>query len=164
MTIAEGALDIFNEVDGVEVIQKTPLFAKLGYEETSRLAEIMHIERFPKGTVVLEQDGLGQALYIIRSGDVAILRRDTRGQRDTLGKLGPGELFGEMSLMDDQLVSADVEVTSDEAEIVIIPRQAFETLLQSNDKLALKVYKSFCRTLSERLRKLNVRFAELNEQ
>lgn len=164
MNPSDGALDIFNEVDGVEVIQKTPLFAKLGFDETHRLAEIMHVERFAKGHVIVEQDGLGAALYIVRTGEVAVLRRDSSGQRDQVARLGPGELFGEMSLMDDQLISADVEVSSDEAEIVVIPRPPFEQLLATDDRLAAKVFRSFCRTLSERLRRLTTKYSEQNEQ
>lgn len=164
MQPSDGALDIFNEVDGIEVIQRTPLFARLGFEETHQLAAIMHIERFPRGALILEQDGLGHALYIIRSGEVTVYRHDSSGERDPLGTLGPGELFGEMSLIDDQLISADVEVSSHEAEIVIIPRTDFEQLLETNERLAAKVYRSFCRTLSDRLRKLSGKFVELHAE
>jgi CRP-like cAMP-binding protein len=159
----DDGLDIFPELDGVEVIQRTPIFAKLGFEETARLAEIMHVEQFARGKLIIEQDSLGQALYIVRAGEVSIYRHDSRGQRDLLNKLGPGELFGEMSLVDDTLVSADVEVSSDTAEVVVIPRDQFERLLSGNDRIAMKVYKSFCRTLSDRLRKLNIKYAELHD-
>ena len=123
----------------------------------------MHVEQFKRGKVIIEQDSLGQALYIVRSGEVAIYRHDSKGERDLLNKLGAGELFGEMSLVDDTLVSADVEVSSDAAEVVVIPRDQFERLLASDERLAVKVYKSFCRTLSDRLRKLNVKYAELHD-
>jgi CRP/FNR family transcriptional regulator, cyclic AMP receptor protein len=84
----------------------------------------------------VEQDGLGDALYSVRSGEVAVCRRDSKGERDLLGTLGAGELFGEMSLIDDQLVSADVEVSSVEAELVVIPRDRFQQLLAGDDRLA----------------------------
>lgn len=164
MSIDDGALDIFPEVDGVELIQRTPLFAKLGFEETHRLAEITRVEKFPRGRKVLEQDALGNALYIIRSGSVVIRRRDSRGQNDVVGQLATGEIFGEMSLIDDQLVSADVEVVSEELEVLVVPRDAFEQLIAGNDRLASKVYRAFCRTLSDRLRRLNQRFAELHDE
>lgn len=164
MSAAEVALDIFSEVDGVELIQRTPIFAKLGFDETHRLAEIMRVEKHARGTVVIEQDSLGRALYIIRDGEVAVKRRDSKGQRDTIVRLGPGELFGEMSLIDDHLASADVEVTSAELEVLVIQRDDFERLIATDDKLAAKVYRSFCRTLSDRLRRLNQRFAELHSE
>lgn len=164
MSEFDGALDIFDQADGVEVIQKTTIFSKLGFDETVKLARIIHIEKHPKGRLVIEQDGLGQALYIIRHGAATVRRRDAKGQRDTLGHLREGEMFGEMSLIDDTLVSADVEVTSDELEVVVIPRDALDVLLASDDRFANKVYRSFCRTLSDRLRRLSERFAELHEE
>jgi CRP/FNR family cyclic AMP-dependent transcriptional regulator len=164
MISSDGSLDLFNEVDGVEVIQKTQIFAKLGFDETVRLAGIIHIEKFPRGQLILEQDSLAQALYIIRTGEVAVRRHDSKGQRDVIGTFGPGEIFGEMSLIDDTLVSADVEVTSDEVEVVVIPRESLDVLLKSDDRFAVKVYRSFCRTLSDRLRKTTHRFAELHDE
>ena len=73
--------------------------------------------------------------------------------------MGPGELFGEMSLIDDQLVSADV-VAQGNVEVLVIPRRAFESLLTLNDKLAVKVYRCFCKALSEKLRRANQKVAE----
>lgn len=157
----ESGIDIFPEVDGVEVLQRTIIFAKLSFEETNRLASILRIERFPRGKVIIEQNSLGQALYIIRAGEVEVFRRDEDGDRELLSKLRAGEIFGEMSLIDDLLVSADVEATSAEVEVVVIPRQPFEELLRDDEKLALKVYKGFCHTLSERLRRLNEKFAKV---
>lgn len=163
MTDYDDALDLLPQPPGVELLQKTPLFAQLGFEETQRLAAISRLERFALGQLVIEQGALGHALYLIRAGEVAVYRRDSRGQRDEVARLGAGELFGEMSLVDDLLASADVEVCSAEAELVTIPRAAFEELIAADERFALKVYRSFCRTLAEKLRRLNQRFAELND-
>ena len=77
MSQDEGALDLFGEVDGVELIQKTPIFSSLGFEETQRLAEITRLERFAKGHLIVEQDSLG--------GTVANFPRRTR--METVGRL-----------------------------------------------------------------------------
>jgi CRP-like cAMP-binding protein len=72
-----------------------------------------------------------------------------------LGALGAGELFGEMSLVDDLFTSARVEAESD-VELIVLPRGQFEQLMASDLALAVKVYRAFCRTLSDRLRRANV--------
>lgn len=164
MSQDEASLDLFGAVDGVELIQKTPLFASLGFEETQKLAELTRIETARRGHLVIEQDSLGQALYIVRDGEVTIWRRDSSGQRDRITTLGAGELFGEMSLIEDSLASVDVEVSSDEAAFVVVPRDGFQLLLDGNDRLAVRVYKAFCRTLSDRLRHMTARYAELNDE
>jgi extracellular factor (EF) 3-hydroxypalmitic acid methyl ester biosynthesis protein len=71
-----------------------------------------------------------------------------------LGRLEEGGLFGEMSLVDDLLTSAQV-VADTEVELVVLPRRPFEDLLAADAALAVKVYRAFCRTLTERLRHAN---------
>lgn len=157
MSQDEDAIDLFGAVEGVELIQKTPLFSTLGFEDTQRLAQLTRLERFPRGHVVTEQDSLGVALYIVREGEVTVWHRDSSGRRNRVAALGKGELFGEMSLVDNVLVSSDVEASSAEVELVVIPRDGFEMLLESNERLAASVYKAFCTTLSDRLRRTTAR-------
>ena len=59
-----------------------------------------------------------------------------------------------MSLVDDLFTSARVEAESD-VELVVLPRRPFELLVASDLLLAVKVYRAFCRTLSDRLRRAN---------
>ena len=145
---------------GVDLLQRVPLFRTLGFTETLALAGICKIEQKADAAVLLHQDSLGQALYIIKEGAAVVRRHDPiTGLEKELATLAPGELFGEMSLIDDQLVSADV-VAKGPIELLVIPRREFERLLAGNDKLAVKVYRCFCAALSDRLRKANLKLAE----
>ncbi len=144
---------------GADLLQKVPLFSKLSYEETQALAGVSHLEQKPAGHVIVEQDSLGSGLYIIRQGSARVRRHDRlTGETKDLATLGEGELFGEMSLIEDQMVSADV-VAVTPIELLHVPRGAFDKLIGSNQPLAVKVYKSFCRALSDKLRKANERLA-----
>lgn len=146
---------------GVDLLQRVPLFRTLGFTETMALSGICKIEEKSDGAVILHQDSLGQALYILKEGTAVVRRRDpVTGVEKELATLQPGELFGEMSLIDDQLVSADVAARGP-VEVLVIPRKDFERLLATNDKLAIKVYRCFCAALSDRLRKANTKLAEL---
>ena len=145
---------------GAELLQRVPLFRTLGFTETLELSGICHLERKPAGAVIIEQDSLGQALYLLKEGSATVRRRDPEsGAQMELAALGRGELFGEMSLIDDHLASAEVSASSD-VELVVIPRKKFETLLAGNDKLAVKVFRCFCTALSDRLRKANQKLSE----
>lgn len=149
-------------VPGVELLQRVPLFAKLGYEETMALAQISHVETRADGEIAIHQDSLGSALFILKEGKAVVRRRDPiTGDVKELATLGKGELFGEMSLIDDQLASADVAAQGP-VELLVIPRKAFEALLASDERLAIKVFKCFCRALNDKLRKANGRIAELS--
>ncbi len=146
----------FGEFEGVELLQKLHLFQKLTFDETTRLGGIIEYLDVPKGTIVIEHNALGDALYVIAKGEV-IVSRDADGdgiheEHEEIGRLGDGEMFGEMSLIDDVLTSARVTTATD-SRLLKLPRAPFEALLNSDDKLAAKVFKSFVRTMAERLRR-----------
>lgn len=148
----------FGEFEGVELLQKLHLFQKLTFDETTRLGGIIEYVDVAPNTVVIEQNALGDALYVIAKGEVRV-SRDANNDAlhdasEEIGRLKDGELFGEMSLIDDVLTSARV-TTVVATRLLKMPRAAFEALLSSDDKLAVKVYRSFCRTLSDRVRRTN---------
>ncbi len=146
----------FGELEGIELLQKLPIFSRLTYDETARLAPIIQHVDVTAGTVVIEQNALGDALYVVQDGEVQVSRDAEGGEElhEELGRLGTGELFGEMALLDDLLTSARVTALRP-SRLLKLPKADFERLLQSNDVLAVKVYRSFCRTLSDRLRRAN---------
>jgi CRP-like cAMP-binding protein len=152
----------FGEVEGIDLLQKLHLFQKLTFDETQKLAGLMQYLDVPGGTIVIEQNALGDALYVILKGEVAVSRDmnedGKHDQSEQIGTLKSGDLFGEMSLIDDLLTSARV-TTSSECRLAKIPRDRFEALLSTDDKLAVKVFRSFCRTLSDRLRRTTANLA-----
>jgi CRP/FNR family cyclic AMP-dependent transcriptional regulator len=146
---------------GVDLLQRVPLFRRLGFAETMSLSGICKIEHKTDGAVIIHQDSLGQALYILKEGGAVVRRRDPlTGDEKDIAQLSQGELFGEMSLIDDQLASADV-IAKGQVELLVIPRREFETLLSKDDKLAIKVFRCFCAALTDRLRKANAKLAEV---
>ena len=160
----EISLDLPMAVPGVDLLQRVPLFAKLGFEETLALAQISHIEQRQDGEILIHQDSLGGALYILKEGKAKVSRRDAiTGDVKDLATLAKGELFGEMTLIDDQLASADVAALG-AVEVLVIPRRKFEELLHGDERLAIKVYRCFCRALSDKLRKANARIGELSKK
>ncbi len=63
--------------------------------------------RFASGAIILCEETAGQHLYIVKRGRVRVVKR-SRGGETVLGELGPGNLFGEMALIDKRLRSASV--------------------------------------------------------
>jgi CRP-like cAMP-binding protein len=139
----------FENMDGVEFIQQLPLFRSLSFDETRRLFSIAYVVDKDEGDVLIEQNALGAALYIVKSGVVDVAR-----DGHALGQCGVGELLGEMSLIDDVLTSSEVRA-AEACQFLAIDRRKFDELMDSDPPLAVKVYKAFCRTLSDRLRRAN---------
>jgi CRP-like cAMP-binding protein len=153
----------FESFEGVELLQKLHLFQKLSFDETTRLGALIQYLDVPAETIVIEQNALGDALYIIAKGEVRVSRDVNNDgiheKSEEIGRLKDGELFGEMSLIDDVLTSARI-TTQVPCRLLKMPRDKFEALLASDEKLAVKVYRSFCRTMSDRLRKTSAMLAK----
>jgi len=77
---------------------------------------------------------------------------------EALAVLGPGESFGEMSLIDDTPRSADARV-HERCRLLVITREAFEDLLFVHKDLAYEILWNFVKTLSGRLREANDKMA-----
>ena len=104
---------------------------------------------FPAGAVIFEEGDPGSRMYVIQAGQVRIVKRV--GTREiTIARLGPGEAFGEMALLEGQLRSATAVVES-AARILEIDEAAFADLVRRNGEIALRLL----RRLSARLREAN---------
>ena len=131
-----------------DVLSQIPIFASLGDEDRSSLAERIERQSFPKGRILFRRGEPGNALYIIIRGQVRIFSSTRQGNEITLAFLGAGEFFGEMALLDGQPRSANAVVTED-TELHFLDRDNFFSFLMHKES-ALRAI--LC-ALSGRLRK-----------
>ncbi len=82
--------------------------------------------RFEKGQVILSEGETGDTLFILRSGTVEIILPTTDDRHIVLSQIGPGEMFGVMALLEDEVRSASVMATSAGAATVITRHQLLE--------------------------------------
>src|SRR5438093_1368647 len=109
------------------------IFRELTPEQLRELAPFCHQERYPAGTIILAQGAYSQALYILRSGRLAVrVRKDDH--KETVAHLQPPAVFGELSFFTGRASSTDVEVVVD-AEIVLLPKEAMVRLARHRDKI-----------------------------
>jgi CRP-like cAMP-binding protein len=96
---------------------------------------------FESGHTVVSKGDSGDGFYFIFEGAAEV-----RSDGKTLSKLGPGQFFGEMSILDNQPRSADV-VTVEPSRILFLSALSFKTLIFANPKIALKMLQEFVRRL-----------------
>jgi CRP/FNR family cyclic AMP-dependent transcriptional regulator len=127
----------------VELLKRVELFSGLPGEALGTLAdEAVEID-FPEGHYIVQQGKVGSGLLVIVTGSVRVVRGD-----DVLAKLGPGEFFGELSVLDQSPRSASV--IADEATTCLgIASWDLLRLLEEQPKLAL----ALLRALATRLRR-----------
>ncbi|HZW26696.1 MAG TPA: cyclic nucleotide-binding domain-containing protein [Gallionella sp.] len=133
-----------------------PLFFDLHESELDILLSGGLKKSYPKNTVVISEGDSSHSFYMINSGKVKVFLDDEQGKEIVLSILGPGEYFGEMSLIDDEVRSAGVMVLED-AHLTIISMRNFRSCLEKHPKIATRVMLE----LTKRLRDANKKIGSL---
>ena len=125
-----------------EFLGRVPIFASCTPEEIAAISEVAQESGFQAGQIIVTQGTPGQAFYLILSGRVEIIRD---GQ--SLGAFGPGDFFGEMSLLDSAPRSATIKAL-ETTNCLMLSSWDFKALLERYPSIAVKLLE----VLSRRLR------------
>ncbi|MBK8171705.1 MAG: cyclic nucleotide-binding domain-containing protein [Sandaracinaceae bacterium] len=137
-----------------EALAKIHLFRGLSDEGLRRIAEIAVEESHARNSLIFKEGDMGDKLYMILDGKVRISREVAGMGEEALTVLGPGDAFGEMSVVDDFPRSADARV-HEKCRVLVISRDAMEDLLFVHKDLAYEILWNFVKILSARLRETN---------
>src|SRR5205085_578695 len=83
-----------------EVIKRAPLFARLDDEAATALSSAMGTIKLNKGEVLFREGDSEDRLYVVVSGKIKLGRSGSAGRENLLAILGPGQMFGELSVFD----------------------------------------------------------------
>src|ERR1700741_2738424 len=89
------------------ILKMNPMFADLGADELQRISNLCHAQHLSNGEVLFQKGDPGNALFGVRRGQIRIETGATDGSRLTLNFMGPGDLFGEVAVLDGQSRTAD---------------------------------------------------------
>ena len=141
-------------VERQEQLARVPFFEGLTREALALIADVTTEEAHATGTKLFQYGDPGDKLFIILEGKVRISREVAGMGEEALAVLGPGEVFGEMSLLDESPRSADARV-HERCRALIITKESFDDLLFLHKDLAYEVLWNCVRILSVRLRETN---------
>ena len=128
--------------DWVPVLEEVPLFAGLPRRHLRRIAALARLKRFTSGASIARAGTPGDAFYVILDGAVRVVPANGKAT-----KLGQGDFFGEMALLDGAPRSADVSADG-EVLTIVIGRAAFSKLLRREPQIPV----ALLRTVAARLR------------
>ena len=114
------------------------LFEHLAAEDRIRLAEAVDLRRLAAGEMLFQAGEPGEAMYVVKSGEVELYIKDTTGQKIVLTIAGPGEVFGELALLDRGARTATAMVLTD-AELLELDRDDLLLLFQKTPAAALRL-------------------------
>ena len=139
-----------------EVIRKAPLFTALDDAASASLLANMVSVKIAKGTVLFAEGDGGDQLYVIAEGKLKLGTSSGDGRENLLSILGPGEMFGELSLFDPGPRTSTATAVTD-AKLLSLGQEKLLPWLVENPKVALQLLAR----LAQRLRRTNEAVGDL---
>ena len=137
-------------------LKAIPFFTQLTERELDLVRSLSTEKHYPKNAVVLTEGEMGDSLYMIQSGKVKVFIGDEDGREIILKILGPGDFFGEMSMIDKQPRSASV-TTLETSAFLVLSHAAFEKAIEQAPRIANMVM----RVLAQRIREADKKIGTL---
>lgn len=132
--------------DFFKFLRRVPLFSGLSDSDIRIIQDTCREERLEAGEVIFREDEAGDKLYILMEGSVEIWKDFETPNADLLSVYGPGQMFGEMALIDNSPRSASV-VVRQSCGLLTMERSDFNRMIQANP-----ISQSIMRSLSEVIR------------
>ncbi|MFZ5439107.1 MAG: cyclic nucleotide-binding domain-containing protein [Myxococcota bacterium] len=152
-----------NEADLLQWLPSIALFGGLEEPTLKRIIALLGEHRTEVGEEVCKQGDSGRAMFLVRHGEVVVYREGEDGHRIKMVRLGPGEFFGEMTLIDPQKRSATV-VAEKPSLLFSLGNRDLYRLYQDDVAGYVMVLQNLCRELSRRLRVTNQRLQDMASQ
>jgi CRP/FNR family transcriptional regulator, cyclic AMP receptor protein len=143
----------------LELLTRVPVFSTLETEDLERIAQLAVPRGFQAGQVVFREGDSSDTCYIVHTGHTRAVHQHGDGRIITLATFGPGDIFGELALFEDELRSATVEAL-EQTSVVAVLGPDMRRLMGEHPQIALRLVIA----LGRRLRETNERLARRSFQ
>jgi CRP/FNR family transcriptional regulator len=143
----------------IALLRRVPVFATLAEEDLSRVADVAVPRRYGASEVVFREGDESNTCYVVRQGKARAIREHSDGRSITLANFGPGDIFGELAMFDNERRSATIE-TLEVTEVIAILGGDMRRLMREHPEIAVKLVAA----LAHRLRATNERLARQSFQ
>jgi CRP/FNR family transcriptional regulator len=147
------------EEDAVGLLSHVPAFETLAPPDLVRVAQVAVPRRFEPQQVIFREGDDSDTCYIVRSGHARAVREHPDGRTISLAHFGPGDIFGELAMFDDEKRSATVE-TLDDVDALAVLGADMRRLLREHPDISVKLVIA----LGRRLRAANERISRQSFQ
>ncbi|NIM51606.1 MAG: cyclic nucleotide-binding domain-containing protein [Gemmatimonadales bacterium] len=127
-------------------LRDVPLFSQLRDGDVARLSQAAQLRSFPRDSIIALQSDPGNALYVIVSGQVKLVLTAEDGREVILSTRSEGDFFGEMSLIDNQPLSATV-IAMEDAQLLVLRREDFYRCLEDFPQVTFGLLRALCKRL-----------------
>jgi uncharacterized membrane protein len=119
-------------------LREVPLFSEMDEQEVAGIRDIMEEMKFKPGQIVIREGETGDLFYVITEGHVEVIIRDADGSDVILHEAGPGEFFGELSMLTNEPRSARIRAM-DDVTTLVLERDEFFAFLRAHTHAAIDV-------------------------
>ncbi|MBC7471266.1 MAG: cyclic nucleotide-binding domain-containing protein [Ramlibacter sp.] len=148
---------------GIELLQalwkRDKYMGRLGVDAIARLEAFFDFARVVAGRDVIQQDEYSNFMIVLLAGSIAVDRLQPWGEQMRMAEARPGDILGEMSLLDSGMRFAHCTTLSD-CEIGVLSAEALDAMMTSDPELAAGLIALLARRLSLRLRIVGARVSE----
>ncbi|MDD5089307.1 MAG: cyclic nucleotide-binding domain-containing protein [Candidatus Wallbacteria bacterium] len=134
------------------------IFSDLTSHELDEILKFTDEVKFSSGTVILQQDAPGNALFIVKSGTAQLIKKTEAGEPLNMGLVEQGMFLGELAVLDNgrqpATATAEAEVTA-----LQITKEKLDLLYKINKRIYCKLFLSLVRYVNFRLRIANEKYA-----
>lgn len=143
-----------------EWLERVPRFALMGRNMRLGLSGYLMEHDFDAGQTVCDEGDPGDSAFIVAAGAVEVQKKLSTGEMQAIHTFGPGDMFGEMSLIDGGKRAATC-VASSQAMLFSLPVRVFERILEESSPLAFRFLEIIALDLAHRLRNADDQFADI---
>jgi len=143
----------------VELLARVPVFSTLEVGDLQRIAQLAVPRSFESGQAVFREGDRSDTCYVVYSGRARAVREHGDGRTITLATFGPGDIFGELALFEDERRSATVEVLQETSAVAVLGPD-MRRLMGEHPQIAMRLLIA----LGRRLRETNERLARRSFQ
>jgi CRP/FNR family transcriptional regulator, cyclic AMP receptor protein len=136
------------------------IFGGLEDSTLDRMVSMLRVQEYPLDAVVVQEGEIGLSMYVVRSGQVVLYRKGSGQPAIRIARLGPGECFGEMAIIDIQARSATVVVERPAVLYSLTNRDLFRLYTDDMPGYVMLI-QNLCRELSRRLRKADAKITQV---
>ena len=135
----------------IDFLENTKWADTLSHKEVEVLSGYFRLYTAEKGSVIVSEGSREIYLCLLVDGEVRIVKQGDREAAKSLGSVGPGKTFGEMSLIDGEPRSASI-IAEEATTLLVLTGDDFQRLSSEVPRLAIKVLLKISKLLSQRLR------------
>lgn len=148
--------------DRLAFFRNHPIFGILGPDLLEQLRAHARVRTIEKGATIFAKGDRGSSLFAILEGQVKVISFSAQGKYAVLNVLSPGDIFGEIALLDGGERTADVVAISD-CKLIVIERRDFLPLVHSSPDISQKLIEVLCARLRNTSRQVEeVMFLDLS--